>query len=389
MKESITFPPVFRVLVISASFVIVVMGMQAAKAILVPFFLAFIIAVLFSPPLAWLQRKGVPKWLSMVLISLLIVVIGIGLATYIGTSVARFARSLPRYEERMERQQQYLTRQLEELGIDLSTLILPDMFNADSVMQAVGYLLSGLGGALTNSFLVIFMVIFMLLESSSIPMRMKAAFGEHDQTMEHFRKLSEGIKNYLIIKTWLSLATGVSVAIWLLIMGVEFPILWGLVAFLFNFIPNIGSIIAAIPACIIAFVQRGVIWALVVAVGYVLINSVISYVIEPRFMGLGLNLSILVVFLSLVFWGWVFGPVGLILSLPLTVLVKIALENNENTRWLAILLGSERYIRQEAPQAEPSPSPLPAERSVPSTSQSLSNVVSAGSQSNSHAETPK
>lgn len=355
MGEQTIPPTMFRLLITAASFIIVIMGMQAAKAILVPIFLSFIIAVLFAPPLLWLQRKGVPKWLALLLITLIIVVIGIGLATYIGTSVARFARSLPRYEERLETQQETLAHHLEEMGVDLSTVILPDIFKLESVMQAIGYLLTGLGGALTNSFLVLFTVIFMLLEASSIPIRLQAAFGKEDQSMDHFRKLSEGIKNYLVIKTWLSLATGISVSIWLIIMGVEFPILWGLVAFLLNFIPNIGSIIAAIPASLIAFVQHGLVWALVVALGFVLINSVVSYAIEPRFMGHGLNLSILVVFLSLVFWGWVFGPVGLILSLPLTVLVKIALETNENTRWLAILLGSERSIIRQEFQEKPPP----------------------------------
>jgi len=149
----------------------------------------------------------------------------------------------------------------------------------------------------------------------------------------------DSLNKYLAIKTIFSLATGILVGIWLFILGVDYPILWGLLAFLLNYVPNIGSIIAAIPACLVALIQLGPVYALSAALGYLVLNIAIGSILEPRFMGRGLGLSTLVVFLSLVFWGWVLGPVGMLLSVPLTMIVKIALEGRDDTRKMAILLG--------------------------------------------------
>ena len=158
--------------------------------------------------------------------------------------------------------------------------------------------------------------------------------------MGHFKDFTESVNRYLALKTMFSLLTGVVIWIWLAILGVDFSLLWGLVAFLLNFVPNIGSIIAAIPAVLMALIQLGMGSALLTSLGYVVVNVVVGSIIEPKFMGRGLGLSTLVVFLSLVFWGWVLGPVGMVLSVPLTMILKIALESNEDTRWVAILLGS-------------------------------------------------
>ena len=119
----------------------------------------------------------------------------------------------------------------------------------------------------------------------------------------------------------------------------DFPLLWGLLAFLLNFVPNIGSVIAAVPPVILAYVQLGALPTSIVILGFSIINVFIGSFIEPKFLGKGLGLSSLVVFLSLVFWGWVLGPIGMLLSVPLTITAKLGLEANPNTRWVAILLG--------------------------------------------------
>jgi predicted PurR-regulated permease PerM len=144
----------------------------------------------------------------------------------------------------------------------------------------------------------------------------------------------------MAIKTTTSFITGIFISVWLAIIGVDYPILWGSLAFLLNYVPNIGSIIAAVPAIILAFIQLGLWSALFTALGYVLVNGIIGNIVEPKFMGRSLGLSTLIVFLSLVFWGWILGPVGMLLSVPLTMTVKIALESNSSTRWIAILLDS-------------------------------------------------
>ena len=143
----------------------------------------------------------------------------------------------------------------------------------------------------------------------------------------------------MFIKSIVSAATGALVAFCLWVIGVDYPLMWGMLAFAFNFIPTIGSIIAAVPPVLLALVQLGPGSALAVAVCYIVLNLTIGNVVEPRFMGKGLGLSTMVVFFSLLFWGWVFGPIGMLLSVVLTIIIRIMLESSEETKKWALLLG--------------------------------------------------
>ena len=169
--------------------------------------------------------------------------------------------------------------------------------------------------------------------------------------MPHFVRFAENVNRYMAIKTTVSVSTGLAVTLMLAVLGVDFPVLWGILAFMLNFVPTIGSIIAAVPAVLLALVELGPLSALLAASGYVALNIGFGNFIEPRFMGRGLGLSTLVVFLSLVLWGWVFGPVGMLLSVPLTMTAKIALEANPATEWLARLLGPAKSAEQ--PEVSP------------------------------------
>ena len=183
-------------------------------------------------------------------------------------------------------------------------------------------------------------VIFLLIEATALPNKW-AVIGKNAPATAGFGKFLDSVNAYMAIKGWVSLATGAIITIWLAVLGVDYPLLWGLLAFLFNFVPNIGSIIAAIPAVLLALVQFGPGTAIGAGVGYLAVNVVMGNVIEPRFMGKGVGLSTLVVFISLVFWGWVLGPVGMLLSVPLTMVVKLALEARQDTYWIAVLLGPD------------------------------------------------
>jgi len=182
--------------------------------------------------------------------------------------------------------------------------------------------------------------VFILFEWSTIRGKVLVAFPEHaEQHLSQFSRVSENVKRYLALKTVLSLATGSLVALLLTVMGVDYALLWGLLAFLLNYVPTIGSIIAAVPGVILAFLQLGWDGALIATIGYLVINISISNLIEPKVLGQGVGLSALVVFLSLLFWGWVLGPIGMLLSVPLTMIFKIFLEGSEETRWIATLMG--------------------------------------------------
>jgi predicted PurR-regulated permease PerM len=206
-------------------------------------------------------------------------------------------------------------------------------------MKVAGDTLTGLSGLLSNILFILLTVIFILLEASGFPQKLRAAVKDPEESLGRLSTFTESVNRYLAIKTLTSLMTGVLIWIWLWILGVNYALLWGLLAFLFNYVPNIGSFIAAIPAILMAFIQLDARAGLLASMGYIAVNVSVGSVIEPRFMGRGLGLSTLVVFLSLVFWGWVLGPVGMVLSVPLTMIVKIALESSEETRWIAVILG--------------------------------------------------
>ena len=327
------------ILLTIAAFVVVIAGMSAAKVILVPFLLAGFIAIISAPPLFWLQRRGLPTWISLLIVILGVLLIVLLVAGLVGTSVRDFTKDLPVYEVKLRQQTTLMMGLLEKLGVDTSGIALTEMFNLGAAMKLVATLLNSLGNVLTNGFLILMTVIFMLMEASSFPAKLRRILGGPESSLARFDNFISNVKHYMAIKTLISLATGTFVAIWLAIIGVNYPMLWGLLAFVLNYVPNIGSIIAAVPAFLLAIIQLGILKALVVAAGYVGINMVMGSFLEPRFMGSGLGLSTLVVFLSLLFWGWVLGPVGMLLSVPLTMTAKIALESRDDTRWIAVLLG--------------------------------------------------
>jgi AI-2 transport protein TqsA len=208
------------------------------------------------------------------------------------------------------------------------------------MMRYAAVTLSNTMSVLTNSLIILLTVIFIMLEASQFASKIRH-IGGNEEALEHFNDIIDKIKSYMGLKALISAATGAVIAIFLAIMGVDYPILWGTVAFMLNFIPNIGSLIAAVPEVLLALIQLDWMQALIVAAGYVAVNTLIGSVIEPKVMGRGLGLSTLVVFLSLIFWGALLGPVGMLLSIPLTIMVKIALASQPNTKWIAILLDSK------------------------------------------------
>jgi len=331
-------------LLILASFIIVVAGMKAASSLLVPFFLAVFIAVICAPPLFWLQRKGLPKVVALVFILVAILLVGLLFGALIGPSLNHFLTSLPGYQEQLSTYIAALISWLREKGVNIPAKEVPLTFNPGWVMGLAGGIFSALSSVLTNAFLILLTVVFILLEAADFPKKLQAVLKIPERSLSTIEKFSQSAKRYLVIKTLLSSAVGLVIWLWLLILGVDYPVLWGTLSFLLNYVPNIGAIIAALPVALLALVQLGVGSALLTILGFVVVHIVVGNIIEPKLTGKGLSLSTLVVFLSMVFWGWVLGPIGMILSVPITSLVKIALESYEETRGLAIMLGSDTEI---------------------------------------------
>ena len=323
-----------------AAFVIIIAGLKAASQIVVPLMLSIFIAIVCAPVMASLRRRHVPTWLSILLV-VAFIMIGIGsLGVLVGASLDSFSSQIPTYRARLATEMANAIAMLNQLGLQISYDQVKSYVDPSVLMQMVANALRGLGSALTNMILVVMIVVFILFEAVELPKKLSLALNDASQSLQSFQSFIQSVNRYLVIKTSVSVLTGVCITVWLWLLGVDFPILWGVCAFLLNFVPNIGSIIAAVPAIMLAFVQLGALSAGLTAVGFFVVNVIVGNVIEPRYMGRGLGLSTLVVFLSLILWGWVFGPVGMLLSIPLTIIVKIALEANPKTQWLAIMIDS-------------------------------------------------
>jgi AI-2 transport protein TqsA len=347
MQTDRIMPKGISVLICAACFIVIVAGMRSAGDILVPFFLSIFIAIIFTPPLFWMQKKGIPNGIAIIFIITCIIAIFYLLARFVGSSVNDFTNSLPLYREMLISKSANFQQWLAGFGIELTDEMLKSSLNPGTAMQMAAKTLSGLSGVLTNTFLILLTVIFILLEASGFPKKIRAGLKTPEKSLANFGKFTESVNRYLVLKTIFSLITGIFISGWLAFLGVDYALLWGLVAFLLNYVPNIGSIIAAIPAILMTLVQLGAGHTLLVATGYVSVNIVVGSVLEPKFMGEGLGLSTLVVFLSLVFWGWVLGPVGMLLSVPLTMIIKIAFETSEETRWVSVMLGGEPQTEKQ------------------------------------------
>ena len=324
-----------------AGLVVVVAGMQAAAGLLEPFLLAVFISIVCAPGVGWLRTRGIPEALAVIIVMTGLILFMAVAAMAVGASVNGFIRSLPEYREVLDQRLEGVYAWLAQHGMEGLEPGPGEQLDPGMVMQFAGQMAGHFGAALGNIFLVLLTVAFILLEAARFPAKLQAALGDAGPGLATFRRFARGVNQYLAIKSLIRLATGILVTLWLWWMQVDYPLLWGALAFLFNYIPNIGSFLAAIPACLLAFVLHGAGPALVTAVGFAGINIVMGSLLEPRLMGRSLGLSTLVVFLSMVFWGWVLGPVGMVLSVPLTMILRIALETQPSTRWLAVLLGPE------------------------------------------------
>ena len=342
---------------ILAAVVVVIYGMQMMSVLLVPFLIAAFLAMITVRPMLWMQAHKVPSILAALIIVTMLMLILAMVGAILGTSIAEFTAALPAYQARLDviidGVFDFIVR---NSNVDESIESIGDMIDPGFAMGLVAGLLNSLREVLTNTFLIVFTMIFILLEASTAKTKFEAAFGRSADTLDNVRDFMQNLGRYLGIKTIISMATGLCAGLLTWSLGLDFPLLWAMIAFLLNYVPTIGSIIAAVPAVLLALIQIGPGAAGATAFGFIGINLVFGNFLEPRLMGYGVGLSPLVVFVGLVAWGWIFGPVGMLLSVPLTMTLKMALESDDRTRWVAILLGSERdagyALRRRATEKE-------------------------------------
>jgi predicted PurR-regulated permease PerM len=354
MSDDHAFTAPERALLTGAALVIVIAGVYAASSVVGPFLLAVFIAVVATPALRWLQRFGWPTWAGVLLVAFVLLDVGSLLMLVGSGALEGFRNSLPSYQERLVLLTGQFGSWLESLGLEGSRDAVPDIFSPTGIIGLTRVLLTSLSGAVAEGLLILLTVVFILLEAPTLPAKLKVALKTTEHADERFQQLFDSINRYMVIKTATSLGTAVCVLAVLKLLGIDFAILWAIIAFFLNFVPFVGSVLMAIPALLVALVQTDLQTTLLVALGYLVINVGIGSILEPRIMGRGLGVSTLAVFLALLFWGLVLGKVGVFLAVPLTIAMKIALESSPHTRPIAVMLGP--------PVAEPSgPSPAPGQ----------------------------
>jgi predicted PurR-regulated permease PerM len=329
-----------RTLVIGAAVVIVLAGLKAAQSLIIPFLLALFLAIICTPAVSWLAKRKVPVGLAVILIVIVLLGMFSGFGAIVGGSVNEFTAFAAQNQARFDGLVKSASTWFEARDIDPASLDLLNMLN--------------LAGVLSNFFLILLTMIFMLFEAASFPTKVRTAVGPGRFDAENMRHAVIQVQRYLGLKTVTSLTTGLLVGLWTAILGLDFAVVWGLLAFLLNYIPSIGSIVAAIPAVLLGLIQGGLGYALLIAIGYVVVNVGIGNFVEPWLMGRTLGLSTLVVFLSLVFWGWMWGGVGMLLSVPLTMIFKILFENTDDLQWIAVMLDNRRCAEKRLEEVEES-----------------------------------
>jgi AI-2 transport protein TqsA len=323
-----------------AALVIIFAGVVYARSIITPFLLALFISIICEQPISWLVKKKMPQWLALIVVLLGLVLLFFGLAFMIGETLASFSSNVSKYESALTTISNSFIQSINEKGVNIPKDQVSSILQPIKILEFTASIMNELFKMAGNTFLVFLLILFILMEFGSFSDKVNVIMRISNESASYFSVILQNIRHYLRIKTLVCLIIGILIYLALLIVGVEYPLLWALIAALMNYIPNIGSIIATIPAVLFALVQMGTGGALWTLGAFMLIHNIIGSFIEPRIMGKGLGLSTLVVFLSLLFWGFILGMVGMFLSVPITMTFKIILEKNEKSRWLAILLGT-------------------------------------------------
>ncbi len=322
--------------------VVILAGIRAASEVIVPFLLACFLAIVLNPLVTLLMRRGLRRSLAITLVVVVIMIVITLLVAMLAASFTEFSQLYPQISTMLEQKLQVVQQLAARIHLNISAASLAQRLDPNALMNVATVVLTQFSGAMTNFVLLILTVVFMLFEVRHLPYKLRNALVNPQIRIAGMHKALKGVTHYLALKTLISLITGVAVWLTLLLLGVKFALMWGVVAFVLNFIPNIGPIIAGIPPFIQALLLNGVYDAALVAALFIAIHMIFGNILEPRLMGRGLGMSTLVVFLSLLFWGWLLGPVGMLLSVPLTSICKILMETTPGGSRLAILLSDGR-----------------------------------------------
>ncbi|MCK7478903.1 MAG: AI-2E family transporter [Candidatus Moduliflexus flocculans] len=325
-------------LITLAAATLLLAGIQAASSVLGPFILSVYLTLILGTLLHWFERKGLSTRSALILTLIIFFAI---IAVFIGMIAGSFIQAmsdLPGYLEKLESDLELASPFLISIGIDPATLTLQNliqMFSAE-----IRGLMNNLWDIASPLVLVFLTTLFLLFEAKGFSQKLQVIIGElRPGDLDRFIDLAQKNIDYLVIRTEVNLATGIGTAVILSLLGVKYAIFWGFLAFLLGFIPNIGFWIAIVPPMLLAWFDLGPLQALLVLAGSALMDFLSEYILFPHFTARGLELSTAVVFISLFFWGWILGGIGVLLAVPLTLCVQMVCELSDETRWIGFLLG--------------------------------------------------
>ena len=330
-------PSFLRVILFLAATVVVLAGIRLGAPILNPIFFAVVLTLLFSPVYAWLKRRGLPTPLALVVMLVGLTVLFLALFFILSISITRFSERVGFYVTQLDVELDNLDVLLERLG--LSNVDLQEVVNPSALAGALGVVLSGIAGFLSDLFLILMITLFLLGEGPAMMNRLRASVTEDNPQVARLTSVGQSVVRQFGLRAIVNLVTGAGVTILLLVLGVDFPLLWGILTFFLSFVPYIGLVLAVTPAVVLALAEFGVDRALLVAAGVTVINVLAENVLSPMMMGRGLNISPTIVFLSFIVWAWLLGGPGAFLALPITLFVAVMFDTFPETRWLASLIG--------------------------------------------------
>jgi predicted PurR-regulated permease PerM len=325
-------------LITGAASIAILAGMRAASAIIGPVVIALVITIAWSPGSEWLRKRGWrPTFAALTGILFAVAIIAL-LVALVWTSLIQLQDKLPEYQPRIAALQAVIQQKLADLPFDTTRLFSSDVLKPASIVGYAVKLIRNLTQTAGNLVLLVLLMAFMMLEAIRYPEKLHHAFHSSPEVVERFNRFGDKIRSYVSLNALFGLIAAIINTMILLALGVDFAVLWGVLSFLLSFIPNVGFLISLTPPALLALVEHGFGRAIAVVVAYVVVNSITDNIIKPRFVGATLDLSPIVVVISLLFWAWLLGPMGALVAVPLSLAVKFLFESFDESKWLAILM---------------------------------------------------
>ncbi len=363
MEAYVQASPIVRGALFVASIVVIIAGMKGASPVLAPVLLALFLTVLISPALRSLERRGLPTWLAVVTVLAVVLVVGLALILLLYVSLSGFVARVPEYQAGLAARGSAPAAWLASRGIDVSGQLRLDQADWQAVLRAVGAAASQVSASLLQAFFVLVLVLTMGTEAP----RMAARLPHGARAVRGVEaRFSRSVQDQMRIQTVANVANAVIFALGLYLLGIDFVVLWAVLTFVMAYVPRVGVILSSVPPVILGFIQYGLTSALLVAAWAIVLNVAWDNVLAPRVMGKGLGLSPSVLTVAFIFWTWVFGPIGALLAVPLTVVLRLLLESAGETRWLAVALSdaaASDLQPSDAELGEPGPGPVGTARS--------------------------